>query len=73
MPRKKQASNAKHDELRELALRVYVNEAEKKMVYDAAKKENPRNPDFSAWAAHVLLEKACEILGVQFIYGDRSK
>lgn len=58
---------------RTIALRIYVNAAERKLIDEAVRKELPRNPDRSAWGGQLLLRKACEVLGRQYIYGDRSK
>lgn len=64
------ANAYKTSDTRKLALRVYVNEGERKLLYDAARKSGARDNEFSAWASKVLIKRACEIMNVPYLYPE---
>lgn len=67
MARKKSFKEYDTEQLRKIALRIYVNEGEKQLIDDAIR-ASERIPDRSAWASKVLLSRACEILGIDYPY-----
>lgn len=56
-------------DVREVALRIYVNESEQRLI-EAAVAKTMRVPKVSRWAGKVLLKHACEILQVPYPYPE---
>lgn len=64
---KKEYDDYPVDEPRTSAIRIYVNKGELQIIDDAIA-ASERGQNRSGWAANVLLDRACKILGIEYPY-----